>query len=51
MENFLRKELEAGKSVSVKIEVEYPLGEGFRPSGFKVLARVDGELVPFQFKQ
>ncbi|WP_417312277.1 DNA/RNA non-specific endonuclease [Ectopseudomonas khazarica] len=51
MENSLRKELEAGKAVSVKIEVKYPPGNGVRPSEFKVYAMMDGELKQFTFIQ
>lgn len=51
MENSLRDELKAGKSVSVKVEVKYPPGDGVRPSEFRVLATIDGKLVPFKFTQ
>lgn len=51
MENSLRKDLEAGKSVSVKVEVKYPPGDGIRPSEFKVYAMIDGELKQFTFVQ
>lgn len=51
MENSLRKDLEAGKSVSVKVEVKYPPSDGVRPSEFRVLATIDGKLVPFRFEQ
>ncbi len=51
MENQLRDALNAGKDVSVKIEVGYPPSGGVRPSEFKVLATIDGKIVPFKFKQ
>jgi filamentous hemagglutinin len=50
MENFLRKELEAGRSVSVRIDVGYPPGGGARPSTFKVTANVDGNVKEFPFE-
>jgi len=43
MENSTRKELDAGKSVTVNIEVGYPSVEGSRPNTFFVTAIVDGE--------
>jgi len=42
MENYLRKELEAGKTVSIKIDVGYSAGGGVRPSGFGVTIEVNG---------
>jgi len=49
MENYLRSELQAGKSVSVSIGVAY--GDGVRPSAFLVEAKVDGVVKKFPFKQ
>lgn len=42
MENYLRKELEAGKTVSIKIDVGYSASGGVRPSGFGVTIEVNG---------
>ena len=38
MENELARELKAGKSVSVKIDIDYPLGNSVRPNRFLVTA-------------
>lgn len=51
MENHLRDQVNAGKAVTVKIEVGYPAGGGVRPNEFKVLASIDGKIVPFRFTQ
>ncbi len=51
MENCLHKGLDAGNSVSVKIDVGYPAGGGVRPNEFKVLAIVDGKVIPYRFTQ
>ena len=51
MENFFRSELEAGKTVNVKIDVGYPASGGVRPSEFRVLATINGVTVPFRFTQ
>ncbi|THF59460.1 hypothetical protein E6O51_15840 [Pseudothauera rhizosphaerae] len=51
MENELRDALKAGKEVSVKIEVGYPVGSGVRPNEFKVFATVDGKIIPYRFIQ
>ena len=51
MESQLRDALNAGKDVSVKIEVGYPSSSGVRPSEFKILAKIDGKVVPFKFNQ
>ncbi len=51
MENFLRNELKAGKSVTVKIDVGYPASGGVRPSEFTVVAYINGKPRPFEFKQ
>jgi filamentous hemagglutinin len=51
MENFFRSQLQAGKTVDVKIDVEYPASGGARPSEFRVLATINGETVPFRFTQ
>lgn len=51
MENSLRKELEAGKNVTVKIDVDYPPSGGSRPSSFRVIADIDGSEEIFNFNQ
>jgi filamentous hemagglutinin len=51
MENLLRKELEAGKTVTVKIDVGYPPGGGARPNTFNVIATINGKPTPFRFTQ
>src|SRR5690606_17557930 len=51
MENSLRKELVAGRSVTVNIEVGYPPSGGARPNTFFVTAIVDGEPRYFPFEQ
>jgi len=52
MENSLKKEVEAGKSVSVKIDVGYPSGGGVRPSSFTVNYTIDGgKPIKERFKQ
>lgn len=52
MENTIRKELEAGKSVSVKIEVGYPSGNTTRPDKFVVTPTINGiPQRPFEFQQ
>lgn len=52
MENSIRKELEAGKSVSVRIEVSYPNGNTTRPDKFVVTPTINGILQrPFEFQQ
>jgi filamentous hemagglutinin len=42
MENEFKAALDAGKKVTVKIEVGYPAGSGIRPSEFKVIALING---------
>lgn len=51
MENELREALEAGKEVSVKIEIGYPAGGGVRPNLFTVVATINGKTKPFEFFQ
>ena len=51
MENYLRKELEAGKTVSIKIEVGYSAGGGVRPDSFIVNAMIDGKPWIKEFSQ
>ena len=51
MENYFREQLAAGKQVSVSIEMGYPPSGGVRPSEFRVLANVDGKIVPYRFSQ
>lgn len=51
MENFLRSELEAGKNVSIKIDVGYPNGNTTRPSSFFVIAKIDGKPKEWEFEQ
>ncbi|MBK9446257.1 MAG: DNA/RNA non-specific endonuclease [Betaproteobacteria bacterium] len=43
MERMLKGELDAGKSVSVKIDVGYPSGGGMRPNEFKVTMNIERE--------
>ena len=42
MENEFKAALDAGKKVTVKIEVGYPAGGGVRPNEFKVTSLVNG---------
>ncbi|MEJ7137373.1 DNA/RNA non-specific endonuclease [Amphibiibacter pelophylacis] len=51
MDTYLRKQLKEGKTVSVKIDVRYPASGGVRPSEFRVLAEIGGEIIPFRFEQ
>ena len=51
MENYLRGQLQAGKNVSMKIEVGYPVSGGVRPDGFIVDAIIYGDKFQFKFKQ
>ena len=51
MENFFRSELEAGKTVNVKIDVGYPASGGARPDGFIVNAMIDGKPWSKEFTQ
>ncbi|WP_435637246.1 DNA/RNA non-specific endonuclease [Carnimonas bestiolae] len=51
MENSLRSDINAGKDVSVKIDVGYPNGGGIRPGSFRVTAIVDGVPKTYTFKQ
>lgn len=51
MENYLRKELEAGKTVSIKIDVGYSAGGGVRPDSFIVNAMIDGKPWIKEFSQ
>jgi filamentous hemagglutinin len=51
MENSLRKELEAGKSVTVKIDVGYPSDAGVRPDKFFVIATIQGRPRVWEFIQ
>lgn len=51
MENSLRKDLEAGKSVSVRNEVTYSQSDSIRPSEFKVYAMIDNQPTIFTFTQ
>jgi len=50
MEDYLRGELQAGKSVDISIDVKYDLSS-IRPNEFRVLAKIDGKSVPFRFQQ
>ena len=51
MENELARELKAGKSVSVKIDIDYPLGDSVRPNRFKVVATINGKPKEWRFQQ
>ncbi|MDR7344207.1 filamentous hemagglutinin [Pantoea alhagi] len=51
MENSLRNEMNAGKAVSVKIDVGYPAGGGVRPDAFRVTAIIDGVPKTYTFIQ
>jgi filamentous hemagglutinin len=51
MEISLQKELEAGKNVTVKIDVGYPGSTGVRPNSFSVVAVVNGQPRVFNFTQ
>lgn len=51
MENSLRSELEAGKTVSIKVDVGYANGNSSRPSSFFVIAKIDGKPKEWEFEQ
>ncbi|MDQ5946722.1 MAG: filamentous hemagglutinin, partial [Pseudomonadota bacterium] len=51
MEKYLKQELDAGKTVTMKVEVGYPQGGGARPSEFVVLARIGNDFKRFEFTQ
>lgn len=51
MENTLRKEMEAGKKVSVTIDIGYPAAVGARPNVFSVTALIDGAKRTYIFRQ
>lgn len=51
MENYLRGQLQAGKNVSMKIEVGYPVSGGVMSDGFTVTATINGKIKVFPFKQ
>jgi hypothetical protein len=52
MEARLKKEIDAGKAVSLKIDVGYPAGGGVRPNEFRVVATIDGKNIVYPpFKQ
>ena len=51
MEDQMRTALQAGQTVSVKIDIGYPPSGGVRPDVFTVLATIDGRVVPFRFTQ
>jgi len=51
MERYFEAELKAGKTVNLKINVGYPAGTGARPNEFRVIANIDGKIVPFKFNQ
>ena len=46
MENEYKAALEAGRNVSIKVEVAYPPGGGVRPDAFRVTATLDGKTQP-----
>jgi filamentous hemagglutinin len=47
MEAYLKTEIDAGKTVSMKIDVIYPVGGGVRPSEFRVVATIGGRNVVY----
>ncbi|WNO04234.1 DUF637 domain-containing protein [Rhodoferax mekongensis] len=51
MEAMLKNEIDAGKKVSVKIDVGYPSGNGARPNVFLVTATINGKIERFPFTQ
>ncbi len=51
MEALLKREIDAGKQVSVKIDVGYPSGNGARPNVFLVTATINGKIESFPFTQ
>lgn len=51
MERFLKKEIDAGKTVSMTIDVGYPPNGGTRPNQFTVLATINGVVTPYRFTQ
>lgn len=51
METMLKNEIDAGKKVSVKIDVGYPAGGGARPETFIVVAKIGSEFKRFEYQQ
>lgn len=51
MENFLRGELLAGKTIDVKIDLGYLHGSDGRPSQFIVMAKINNDIKEFRFDQ
>ncbi|MEO8121766.1 MAG: DNA/RNA non-specific endonuclease [Rhodoferax sp.] len=51
MENEFKAALDAGKTVSIKIDVGYPPGGGTRPNSFLVDATIDGKPFRREFTQ
>lgn len=51
MENTLKKALENGQNVSMKIDLKYPSNSDVRPSQFNIITNIDGVIKPYQFKQ
>jgi len=49
MENYLRSELQAGKSVDISIDVKYDVSS-IRLNEFTVRAKIDAKSVPFRFQ-
>jgi len=51
MENQLRSELNAGKSVNFRVDIGYPDAHTFGPNRFNVTAIIDGEEQVWRFTQ
>lgn len=52
MENEFKAALDAGKKVSIKIEVGYPAAGGVRPESFRVISTINGQVqLPRIFNQ
>ena len=51
MENTLKKALENGQNVSMKIDLKYPSSSDVRPSNFTVQTTINGEKEIWRFEQ
>jgi len=51
MESNLKNAIDAGKEVSVEIDVSYPVSGGTRPNGFVVTTKIDGSTQTIPFRQ
>ena len=51
MEKTIKKALENGQNVSMKIDLKYPSSSDVRPSQFNIITNIDGVIKPYQFKQ